>query len=766
MLQRELSGLYAEQWLGAVDAARAQGCDLICFSGRRLDEPGDRTRANVVYDLATPDTLDGLVVWTTALGSLVGPEVMARFGKRFEGLPTVSVEEPLGDAPVVLMGNRSGMYAAVRHLVDVHRRERIAFVRGAAEHTGAQERFQGYLDALAESGLPVLPELVSAPSQVDSVPAAIDRMLASGAPPDAIVAAHDDYAVAVLSTLAAAGVRTPDDVAVVGFDDRDDLLPGGALESTHDGGFDSATDDEARAVRRTVDLNILSLTTVRAPFPQLGRRAVEVLAAMLRGEPVPAVSEVGTELVVRRTCGCLPAAPREGSLALSQVSAVLPDDWPARLTEAFAGNAFSALLDRFAQLSLWSGEPVENWWRVLIALRERTGPHDPRGEERWLHAQMVLSQAAQRYWRYGRVLIERHNQIVRDVGQRLITAPDVTRLVEALAAELPQLGIPACYLASYEDGSTRRSRLLLAYEDGTRREAPAEPFASRILVPGDRLATGPGYSMVALPLYFQDQQLGFVLLELGPHSVWLYPALQEQLSTALHRVFLVERERAALAALEQAHRRAERHRLAGELHDSVSQALFSMTLQTRAAQLALRQEGGEPQGRLARSLDELQALTRGALSEMRSLIFQLRPDALHEDGLVAAVRMHAAAVAAREGLDIRVHAPDERLALAERTEQELLRVVQEALHNTVKHANASRVDIRLAEPGETPGALVVEVADDGTGFDPDLPRPGHLGLVTMRERTERVGGRLAVYSSPSTSTTVRALVPDALGGST
>src|SRR5262249_30239382 len=106
MLQRELSGLYAEQWLGAVEAARALDCALICFSGRRLGEAGDKRLANVVYDLATSESVDGLVVWTTALGALVGPEGMAPFGQRYEGLPIVSIEEPLGSAPVVLMGDR------------------------------------------------------------------------------------------------------------------------------------------------------------------------------------------------------------------------------------------------------------------------------------------------------------------------------------------------------------------------------------------------------------------------------------------------------------------------------------------------------------------------------------------------------------------------------------------------------------------------------------------------------------------------------------
>ncbi len=134
---------------------------------------------------------------------------------------------------------------------------------------------------------------------------------------------------------------------------------------------------------------------------------------------------------------------------------------------------------------------------------------------------------------------------------------------------------------------------------------------------------------------------------------------------------------------------------------------------------------------------------------------------LHEEGLTAAVRKHAAAVAAREGLEVRVYAGEDRLPLAEVAEEELLRVVQEAVHNCVKHAHPHHVDIRLAGVAGDPGSLVVEVEDDGIGFEPSAPHPGHLGLDTMRERTERLGGRLVVESSTAGSR-IRAVLPGVL----
>ena len=609
MLTQDLLELYAEQWLGAVDGARDHECDLICFCGRALEAPGFRKQANAIYDLVGAEALDGLIVWASVLGIAVGAQRLAQFCRRFEPLPMVSVEQPLGTAPVVVMENRQGMCAAVRHLVEEHGRRRIAFLRGPAHHAGARERYRGFRDALARHGLVEDPELVPPPPPrwlPEEAAAAVARMLARGEPPDAIVAANDDFAVAALSALAASGAATPADISMVGFDDFTNIR-------THDLGFDSAGDEATGAVRRAVNVSVgsLSLTTVRAPFHEMGRRSVELVLAMLRGEPVPPLVSVPTQLVVRRSCGCRPTAwhhvaepvTRESLTvrlreALTPRSARLPADWPTRLATSFAGalqgqspEAFLTQLDEQVQLSLDGGESIENWWRVLYTLRRAVGYANAgagdigRAEDVWLHAQLMLNETAERYWRYGNVLAEKRNQVVREVGQELISASDVGELAGTLAEQLPRLGIPGCYLAAYERSEqagqpqTARSRLLLAYEDGAVVDIPADSavFDSVRLVPGDRLRRAAPSSIVAAPVYFRDEQLGFVLFELGPRLGWIYATLQEQLGSALHRAFLVERERAASAAVEAAHRREERHRLAGELHDSVSQALFSRT---------------------------------------------------------------------------------------------------------------------------------------------------------------------------------------------
>ncbi len=193
----------------------------------------------------------------------------------------------------------------------------------------------------------------------------------------------------------------------------------------------------------------------------------------------------------------------------------------------------------------------------------------------------------------------------------------------------------------------------------------------------------------------------------------------------------LRRQAGELAAAE------ERTHLARELHDSVTQALFSMGLVIRSIEVLMAEDPARAAERL-RTLSELQ---RDALAEIRSLIFELRPGSLAENGLVPALRTHVAAVEGRLGLPVVLDADADLERLPLPVEDALYRIAQEALHNTVKHASARSVRIEVSRTADEV-RLVVE--DDGVGFDPDAVADDHLGLAGMRARAERVGGRLVL----------------------
>jgi signal transduction histidine kinase len=155
-------------------------------------------------------------------------------------------------------------------------------------------------------------------------------------------------------------------------------------------------------------------------------------------------------------------------------------------------------------------------------------------------------------------------------------------------------------------------------------------------------------------------------------------------------------------------------------------------------------------------LNEIGQLTRGALAEMRALIFELRPGALAEEGLVAALTKQASALSAREGLMIKVDGPDERLPLGPEVEEQLYRLGQEALANVVKHARASRATIRIAAEDD---AVSIGVTVDGRGFDPAAVGREHFGLRSMRGRIADLRGRLEVTNVLGRGTVLRVEVP-------
>ncbi|MDQ2852219.1 MAG: sensor histidine kinase [Actinomycetota bacterium] len=200
----------------------------------------------------------------------------------------------------------------------------------------------------------------------------------------------------------------------------------------------------------------------------------------------------------------------------------------------------------------------------------------------------------------------------------------------------------------------------------------------------------------------------------------------------------------------------ERTRLARELHDSVSQALFSMIMHARAAQLPMLKAGLDEHSPPGRAVGELVQLTRGALAEMRALIFELRPAALAEEGLVAALQKQGEALTAREQVTITVTGPQQRLDLSTNVEEHLYRIAGEALHNLVKHAGADRATVGVSAAAST---IEVVISDNGVGFSPEEEHAGHLGLANMTQRAQAIGADLRITSAPTAGTTVTVTLP-------
>ncbi|MHB8628229.1 MAG: GAF domain-containing sensor histidine kinase [Aggregatilineales bacterium] len=211
----------------------------------------------------------------------------------------------------------------------------------------------------------------------------------------------------------------------------------------------------------------------------------------------------------------------------------------------------------------------------------------------------------------------------------------------------------------------------------------------------------------------------------------------------------IERKRIEQIEYAQARKLAaieERQRLARDLHDSVTQTLFSANV---IAEMLPQVWNRNPE-QMNTNLDELQRLTRGALAEMRTLLVELRPAAPHNTDLTGTLRHLADSVTNRSTLQITLEISDKG-RLAPEVQMTLYRIVQEALNNIIKHASATHVWVQLCTDGER---IKLTICDDGRGFKPDVIRTGHLGLGIMRERAEEIGARFELNSAPGMGTSL------------
>jgi signal transduction histidine kinase len=289
---------------------------------------------------------------------------------------------------------------------------------------------------------------------------------------------------------------------------------------------------------------------------------------------------------------------------------------------------------------------------------------------------------------------------------------------------------------------------------GFRRDALAD---ARYAALHELWRDGDWDDLVVVPLTSQSHGFGelHVYLPAGHHlgeddEAYL-TALADQAAVAVQNATL-------FGAASQHATLLERQRLSRELHDSVSQALFSMTLHARAAERHFAAAGLAADSPAAAEVAKLRELTAGALAEMRALIFELRPGALADEGFAAALSKQAAAMAAREQIPVEVTAPAERVTLTPAVEEHLYRLALEALHNALKHADATHLRVTIAADDSS---VTVVVDDNGVGFDPTVPHPGHLGLETMRDRAAACGGTLRIDSAPTMGTRVTVVVPTA-----
>jgi signal transduction histidine kinase/DNA-binding LacI/PurR family transcriptional regulator/AraC-like DNA-binding protein len=811
---------------GVMDEAVREDVNLWCFPGGQLNLADEYERQrNAVYRLAGPAFLDGLISWASSLGGTVDQEAIDAFHDHWLAYPLVTIGYRVEGAPAVIVDAPGGMTAIVSHLIEVHGCRAIAFMRGPRTHVSADRRYHAYLETLTRHGIKIDERLVTDPLPWEGGEEGVrqlldERKLLPAKDFQALVAASDLLAFGAVRSLQRRGYRIPEDLAATGFNDI----------------------TESRLLSP-------ALTTVSMHFREQGAQAFRLLSARLRKtEPVHDVC-LPTTLVVRQSCGCpserillaagsgaavhaasdirseerggaaeggpLPSVPESAGdrtiplakrLAIEALPLLGDPDPQAEsalvsLAAEFVGasgsgsdRTFLGLLDRELERAVHLNESVSAWQDVVSVFRRRTrelcgGAAVARIDDLCSQARVMIAEALERSLTLRSYSAAQRDRQLRELGRQLLMTLELRRLGEVLEQHLPRLGIPSAYVAVYSDSWDRPeyARLVVGFTEAGRVVDPDDPpvVPVRDVIPRMYLPRDRRYSYTVLPLFHQDQQLGYAVLELTVPDGAVYEELRTYLSSSLKSALMFGQTRQALEAAEQADRLKSRL-LANVSHEL--RAPLTAILRYVGSSLRSNPDRGEIPPALRETLYHIQRnaerqlqVTNDLLDYARAEIDQLklsisiidpRPVLEHEFAAVAAA--NAAGRTVSWELDL----PD-RLPTVSADPARLAQIVRNLLVNAAKYTQVGT--IRLTAEVEPP-YLRFSVSDTGPGLtprqqelvfepfsgvasDPDRPHGIGIGLPMVRRLVGLHSGRLELQSRPGRGTTfhVRFPLPN-LGG--
>jgi len=546
--------------------ARERGIALISFVGTSQDNVD--TLVNhyaIVGDFIARAAIDGLVCFGGAIENHRGTEYAEELYRRFKGIPTVLISSATAGLPSVLVENFSGVEAIVDHLVKVHGRRRIAFIKGPEGAIEAEERFAGYRWGLEKNGIPFDDSLVRPGGflREDGIRGVRD-LLDADVSVDAVVGADDFTALGAIEELRRCGYHVPTDMAVAGFDDES-----------------------------IASVTYPPLTTVSQPWLRLGEATLDTLDRLMAGETVENKIGLRTQIVLRRSCGCFPEAVHElavplagepsdarkiifdatsGILAMAAASGSVQLDSAAihrageQLAEAFlsttTGVARSGFLDRLDMLFNLV-EPLQGSTDLLAdmlsELLARVGDFFTRVRD-LNQATSLLQQGQSLLREYKLISLQafriRNDEFqdrIRESCQQIITTFVQEDLLTLMADKFPGLAIRRCAFAIYDvPGRTltsenwefpESSRLLLCCDAqrNLRTILPEDSaFATSDIIP-EELRKGDPANWIMMPVFFKSEHFGFIVFEHEPgNPPFMYEELRSHIGSAIKSASMMD----------------------------------------------------------------------------------------------------------------------------------------------------------------------------------------------------------------------------------
>ena len=635
-------------WYGLVDSAKERKYNTFYFAGGWLKDPyGFNSQSNIIYDLIDRQNVDGLIIWTSALGRFISEEELQQFCEKYRPLPIVSLGAPISGVPSVLIDSYQAMSDLISHLIEVHDRKRIAFIRGPAGHYDSEERLRAYKDVLKKYRIEFNPDLLSNPGfwntthSKDSIQQFLDGR---GVSFDAVVCSSDSFVEGAYNELHSRGFKIPDDISLVGCDNKPSC--------------------------RTMDP---PLTTVPIMMYERVQEAADILVQMLNGNSVPDKLSVPCPLIIRRSCGCNPLTgcktqpdPSIAATSVTDLSQIFKQhrgqikqalnglfnskaksfepDWDEKLLDSMidelANNSTGSFVATFDSIFTKLENESQNltkWYQVLSAFQPNSQWQLNNSQYQLI---MSILDQVKNYLLEMEIKIEskRRQQMEQftekliGIGYSLTATCSIKELTTISAEELPKLEMPSSYICLYDQPgeSIDWARLILAQKQSrlipTKIEEGGLKFPARQLIPKEFLNHGQTWDKIVEPIFYREHQLGYVVFEVGPKEASIYAMLRTQLSSALWGALFFEKQKQTEAALakkaqELARSNSELERFAYVASHDLQEPLRKIIIFGESLQRTIRPKLNDKEkdylGRMIHAADRMQHLIYDLLSFSR-----------------------------------------------------------------------------------------------------------------------------------------------------
>ena len=539
---------------GSKDAAKKLGINLIIFSGKLIQSTQNYYTQEIIFDFIRSDKIDGLIIWTGALNWFLNEEQTNAFFSRYKPMPMISLEAPLEGISSIMMDDFQGMKDVVSHLIEEHGLKKIAFLRGIEGHFGARERYRGYVEALKENNIEIDDYLISPVSMawnnLESIKILLDDRKAKF---EAVAMANTVGLFEIMNFLESRKIKIPRDFAIVGFDNN----------------------PVSKIIKSP-------LTIVEPPFYKMGQRAVELLSEKIKGNTVPDIENIKPELIIRRSCGCF-SIPfikaevfNEDNSRLFQnnesIFSMLDEeiknsigktvyeinrDGYDILYEAFLTQVkdeknknFFVILEDFLDKTASDLGDLNAWQAVLSMVRIKSINDSSVNMLSLRNIENIISQSRAMISEAAFGNIEKMQiqngmlaSLVNSICQELLINFDMDKIMDVAVNEFPKLNISSCYISIYNNPEkpAESSRLIMAYNKNGRVNLKPKgiTFPTSKIIPDEILLKGKINDLLVMDLYFQNEQIGFIVFGYGAKDIQIYETLRRTISSSLKGALLV-----------------------------------------------------------------------------------------------------------------------------------------------------------------------------------------------------------------------------------